>query len=78
MKTEIKDKLDRLGDTLVGGFQIMALFVIGGTIVWSSMSDYMRMIRAGRAGLEEKCDIYACILSLPVALTCQPPTSATQ
>jgi phosphate starvation-inducible membrane PsiE len=53
MKTEIKDKLDRLGDTLVGGFQMMALFVIGGTIVWSSMSDYMRMIRAGRAGLED-------------------------
>jgi hypothetical protein len=53
MKTEIKDKLDRLGDTLVGGFQIMALFVIGGTIVWSSMSDYMRMIRAGRAELED-------------------------
>jgi protein PsiE len=53
MKTEIKHKLDRLGDTLVGGFQMMALFVIGGTIVWSSMSDYMRMIRAGRAGLED-------------------------
>jgi phosphate starvation-inducible membrane PsiE len=49
----IKDKLDRLGNTLVSGFQVIALFVIGATIVWSAGHDYLRMIGAGRAGLDD-------------------------
>ena len=52
-KADIKDKLDRLGDALVGGFQITALFVIGGTIVWSAAVDYMRMIQEGHARLDD-------------------------
>jgi phosphate starvation-inducible membrane PsiE len=49
----VKDTLDRLGDTLVSGFQVIALFVIGATIVWSAASDYLKMIGAGRAGLDD-------------------------
>jgi len=49
----IKEKLDRLGDALVSGFQITALFVIGGTIVWSAAHDYMRMMAGGRAALDD-------------------------
>jgi hypothetical protein len=41
---------------------MMALFVIGGTIDWSSMSDYRRMIRPGRGGLE---DILLLFLPMP-------------
>ena len=52
-KLDIKDRLDRVGNRLVSAFQVVALFVIGGTIVWSATSDYLRMIRAGRAGLED-------------------------
>ena len=48
-----KDKLDRLGDSLVSGFQLVALFVIGATIVWSAAHDYIGMIRAGRARLDD-------------------------
>jgi phosphate starvation-inducible membrane PsiE len=48
-----KDKLDRLGNSLVSGFQLVALFVIGATIVWSAAHDYLEMIRAGRAGLDD-------------------------
>jgi phosphate starvation-inducible membrane PsiE len=48
-----KDKLYRLGDALVRGFQIVALFVIGATIVWSAAHDYFDMVRAGRAGLDD-------------------------
>src|SRR4051812_41689224 len=48
-----KDQLYRLGDALVRGFQIVALFVIGATIVWSAAHDYIEMIRAGRAGLDD-------------------------
>lgn len=49
----IKENLDRLGDALVRGFQMVALFVIGATIVWSAASDYLKMIGAGRAGLDD-------------------------
>jgi hypothetical protein len=56
MKAAVKEKLDhlgQLGDTLVAGFQMMALFVIGATTVWSAASDYVGMIGHGRAGLED-------------------------
>ena len=52
-KQDIKDRIDRLGNALVSGFQIVALFVIGGTIAWSAARDYFRMIEAGRAGLDD-------------------------
>lgn len=52
-KRDVKDRLDRLGNALVSAFQVVALFVIGGTIVWSAAFDYFRMIRAGRAGLDD-------------------------
>jgi protein PsiE len=48
-----KDKLDRLGNTLVSGFQLTALFVIGATIVWSAAHDYLEMIRVGSARLDD-------------------------
>jgi len=50
---DVKDKLDRLGNSLVNAFQIVALFVIGGTIVWSAGHDYLQMIQAGRARLDD-------------------------
>ena len=49
----IREKLDRVGNALVSAFQVIALFVIGATIVWSAAADYLRMIAAGRAGLED-------------------------
>src|SRR5215471_17293867 len=52
-KQGLKDRLDRLGNALVSGFQITALFVIGGTIVWSAARDYIRMMSAGHAGLDD-------------------------
>jgi phosphate starvation-inducible membrane PsiE len=48
-----KEKLERLGDFLVSGFQLVALFVIGATIVWSAAHDYIGMVRAGRARLDD-------------------------
>jgi phosphate starvation-inducible membrane PsiE len=52
-RQDLKDKLDRLGNALVSGFQVVALFVIGGTIVWSAGSDYLRMMAVRRAGLDD-------------------------
>ena len=52
-KKSIKDTLDQLGEGLVSGFQIIARFVIGATIVWSAGTDYLKMVHAGRAGLDD-------------------------
>lgn len=48
-RVERTNQKDRLGAGLARGFQIAALFVIGGTIVWSAAHDHLEMIRAGRA-----------------------------
>jgi protein PsiE len=50
---DAKSRIDRLGSALVGGFQLAALFVIGGTIAWSAAHDYLNMIRAGHARLDD-------------------------
>lgn len=50
---DLKTRLDRLGHTLVDGFQLAALFVIGATIVWSAVHDYSKMMRTGHARLDD-------------------------
>jgi phosphate starvation-inducible membrane PsiE len=52
-REDLKGTLDRVGDTLVRAFQIVALFVIGGTIVWSAGTDYLRMMATGHAKLDD-------------------------
>jgi phosphate starvation-inducible membrane PsiE len=52
-KPDLKDKLDRVGNVLVSGFQVTALFVIGATIVWSAANDYMKMMQTGHARLDD-------------------------
>jgi phosphate starvation-inducible membrane PsiE len=52
-KQGIKERLDAIGDGLVKAFQLAALFVIGGTIVWSAANDYLRMISVGHARLDD-------------------------
>lgn len=44
---------DRIGDRLVHLFQLIALFVIGGTIVWAAVHEYLRMIETGHADLHD-------------------------
>ena len=48
-----KKRVDAAGVYLVEGFQLIALFVIGGTIVWAATHEYMQMIEAGRASLDD-------------------------
>ena len=59
-KKDIKDKTDknitlveRVGRMLVDGFQLVALFVNGATIVWAAAHEYIVQIQAGRARLED-------------------------
>jgi len=49
----VKNRLDRLGDALVRAFQVGALFLIGATIVWSAIQEYVHMIGAGSAKLDD-------------------------
>ncbi len=44
---------EKLGNYMVDGFQYLALFVIGATIVWSAASTYMGMIGKGVASVED-------------------------
>ncbi len=50
---KIKQRIDVVGVYLVEGFQLVALFVIGGTVVWAAIVEYLHMIQAGRASLDD-------------------------
>ncbi len=42
-----------VGNLLVDGFQLLALFAIGGTIVWSAVFAFNGMVERGHATLED-------------------------
>jgi protein PsiE len=48
-----REVMDRLGQRLVDGFLVAALFVIGATVVWAAVHEYLRMIGAGSATLDD-------------------------
>jgi len=50
---EWQEQIDRAGRVLVDSFQLIALFVIGATIVWAAAYEYLQMIQAGRAKLDD-------------------------
>jgi len=54
-KTVIKDKIDQLGDLLIEVFHLVGLFVIGGTIVWSAIHEYLVIMQheSGFASLKD-------------------------
>ena len=50
---DINKKLEALGNVLVESFHILALFIIGGTIIWSAVVEYIGMIEKGSAALKD-------------------------
>lgn len=50
---KITSRLDRIGEKLVDGFQLAGLFVLGATIVWAAVYEYIGMIQEGRARLND-------------------------
>jgi phosphate starvation-inducible membrane PsiE len=46
-------KLQNIGNTLVDIFHFLALFVIGGTVVWSAAYEYLHMMDKGYAALKD-------------------------
>ncbi|HIC40294.1 MAG TPA: phosphate-starvation-inducible protein PsiE [Piscirickettsiaceae bacterium] len=51
----IKNKIDQLGDLLIETFHVVGLFVIGGTIVWSAIAEYLIIMQqeSGFASLKD-------------------------
>jgi protein PsiE len=49
----LREQVHRIGNTLVEAFAVVALFVIGGTIVWSAVHQYVAMIHAGGGRLDD-------------------------
>jgi phosphate starvation-inducible membrane PsiE len=47
------EKIERLGGILVQSFHIIALFVIGGTVVWSAGHFYIETMQQGYAKLHD-------------------------
>ena len=45
--------LEKAGDYLVDAFHLLGLFVIGGTIVWSAIHEYIDMMQSGHAALDD-------------------------
>ncbi len=54
-KMTIKDRIDQLGDLLIEIFHVVGLFVVGGTIVWSAVSEYLVIMQheSGFASLKD-------------------------
>ena len=49
----MREKIDRLGGTLVDGFHYLALFAIGGAIVWSAAYAFIGMAAKGYASIDD-------------------------
>ena len=49
----MRDKIDRLGQALVDGFHYLALFAIGGAIVWSAVYAFIGMAGKGYASIDD-------------------------
>ena len=47
------DKVQTIGSTLVDTFHYLALFVIGATVVWSAVYEYIGMMEKGYAALKD-------------------------
>ena len=48
-----EETAEKLGNHLVDGFQLFALFAIGATIVWSAAHSYLGMMAKGVASVED-------------------------
>ena len=47
------EKVQKTGNTMVDVFHYLALFIIGGTVVWSAIYEYVGMMDKGYAALKD-------------------------
>jgi len=48
-----KKRMEAVGNGFVDSFHFLALFVIGGTVVWSAVAEYIYIIKAGHPTLKD-------------------------
>ena len=48
-----KEQIQKIGDVLVDSFHYLALFIIGATIVWSGVHEYLYIMQKGHAELKD-------------------------
>jgi protein PsiE len=51
--TKHNTKIQMIGDAMVDLFHYLALFVIGATIVWSAVLEYLHIMESGHASLKD-------------------------
>ncbi|WP_455201970.1 phosphate-starvation-inducible protein PsiE [Kaarinaea lacus] len=51
--SKIKKHLETAGNIFVESFHLLALFVIGGTVLWSAVEEYLIIIKAGHPTLKD-------------------------
>ena len=52
MNIEI-ERIQRIGNVFVDLFHYLALFIIGGTVVWSAVYEYLHIMEVGHAELKD-------------------------
>ncbi|NOZ55063.1 MAG: phosphate-starvation-inducible protein PsiE [Gammaproteobacteria bacterium] len=50
---DLHKRFETIGNAFVEGFHILGLFVIGATVVWSAIYEYLIIIERGHAGLKD-------------------------
>jgi len=50
---KLHKQADKFGEALVSGFHLLALFAIGGTIVWAAVFEFIKMMAQGHATVED-------------------------
>jgi len=50
---DIKKNLENIGNAMVDTFHLIALFVIGGTVIWSAIAEYLTIIEKGHPALKD-------------------------
>ena len=50
---KVHKQADKIGEALVSGFHLLALFAIGATIVWAAVFEFFKMVAQGHATVED-------------------------
>lgn len=53
MNDDLKHKAETVGNLMVETFHILALFVIGVTVIWSAAAEYIAVMQRGSASLRD-------------------------
>ncbi|MCI0504582.1 MAG: phosphate-starvation-inducible PsiE family protein [Gammaproteobacteria bacterium] len=49
----LKKRLETIGNIFVEAFHLLVLFVIGATVIWSAVAEYLAVIRVGHPTLKD-------------------------